>query len=114
MGTAIPPPTPEQTVLGSMQKPLAVAKAGLREAEPPAQWAMPPASGDNASFRAINFSSCYPRSAPFHRSLLIFPSLLTTKYGWHLVGDLKPGQLLPPCGLDACCLAPGGLSELGA
>lgn len=59
-GQETSPPTPDQPVIGSMQRTLLLAKAVPGEAEPPAQWAMPPASGENASFRAINFTSCYP------------------------------------------------------
>ena len=71
-------------------------------------------SEEHASFGAINFSSCYHLSILSHRCLLIFPSLLTTRYGWHLVGDLKPGAHRPPFRLEACSLALGSLSKLGA
>lgn len=103
-GHETPPPTPDQPVIGPLQRTLPLAKAVPGDAEPPAQGAMAPASGENASFRAINFSACYPLSVLEHRFLLISLSLLTTRYGWHLVGDFKPGESLPPYGLEACSL----------
>lgn len=39
-------------------------------------------------------------------------SLLTTRYGWHLVEDLKSGKLLPPFRLEA--RSPGSLRPLEA
>ena len=103
MFTMPPPPPPPPHGRGS---------AGYRRALGPVGSAL--SSQENTSFGAINFSSCYHLSILSHHCLLIFPSLLTTSYGWHSVGDLKPGAHRPPFRLEACSLALGSLSKLGA
>lgn len=74
----------------------------LQGTQTPSSYTLPPAPGENISLLAINFSSSYPPHCHltilFCPRLLIFSSLLTTRYDWHSVRDLKPGRLFLPSG----------------